>query len=171
MTRRTTLIATIAVALTVACPALATDYVWWEGEKPARTNFPARSWFSASNVPAAGAYHLWARKFWKHGPFRWRFDTGDWRTCGRDVALADSVEIRTHLCVNWVYLGKVTLTAGRHDFELRLLAGPGENLTACFDCFLLTPRVFQPRGKLRPGQRSGAADEGFFAYECWTCEV
>jgi hypothetical protein len=25
-------------------------------------------------VAQAGTYALWARKFWKHGPFRWRFD-------------------------------------------------------------------------------------------------
>ncbi|HET6430439.1 MAG TPA: hypothetical protein VFJ30_18640 [Phycisphaerae bacterium] len=197
MTRQRTVIVMMTAILAVGTTALAADYVWWEGERPARTNFPAKSWFSAStfpakrdvlskgdwltnagkrtgeeafaawrvNVPAPGEYHLWARKFWKHGPFRWRFNTGDWQSCTREVALADSADIRTHLCANWVYLGKVTLTAGEHDFELRLLAGPGEELTACFDCFLLTPRVFQPRGKLKPHQRSGAADQGFFAWE------
>ncbi|MHC4716858.1 MAG: hypothetical protein ACYS5V_07810, partial [Planctomycetota bacterium] len=194
----TTLTGVVLAALAAgAGAAVAADYVWWEGEKPARTNFPAKTWFSASTfpakrdvlsggdwltnagkrsgaeafaawrieVPADGQYNFWARKFWKHGPFRWRFDRGDWRTCPRDVALADSADIRTHLCVNWVYLGKVHLTAGAHDFELRLLAKPGENLTACFDCFLLTPHVFQPRGKLKPGERSHLADDGFFAFE------
>ena len=198
MPDHTTPAVVIAAAVAVfAIPAVAADYVWWEGEKPARTNFPAKTWFSAATfapkrdvlsggdwltnagkrtgaeafaawrveVPADGSYHLWARKFWKHGPFRWRFDQADWRTCTRDVALADSADIRTHLCVNWVYLGKVALKAGTRDFELRLLAKPGESLTACFDCFLLTPTVFQPNGKLRPGQRSGKADEGFFAFE------
>ncbi len=116
-------------------------------------------------VAASREYGLWARKFWKHGPFRWRFDNGQWQECGRDVALADSVEIRTHLCANWVYLGEVKLDAEEHTFELRLLAAEGEQLTACFDCFLLISGAFMPRGALKPGERSGKADPGYFPYE------
>ena len=89
-------------------------------------------------VPQAGAFDLWCRKFWKHGPFRWRFDRRKWRECGRDIGLIDSMVIRTHLCVNWVYLGTVQLSKGGHLFELQLLAGPGEQLTAAFDCFVLS---------------------------------
>ena len=196
-------LAMIAAILTLSAlpPAFASggsaDYVWWEGESPAETNFPAQSafspsgfpdtryllsngdWLSASGtnaagevfakyrveVPSAGTYSLWARKFWKHGPFRWRFDEGEWQTCGADVALADSVDLAPHLCVNWVFLGKVSLSGGAHVFELRLLAGTDESLTAAFDCFLLTQKPFSPNGKLKPGERSGLADEGFFPSE------
>ena len=174
-----------------------TQYVWWEGEGPAATNFPQRTYFSAStfpekkhvlsgeawltnagkrtgaeafaryrvSVPADGEYHFWTRKFWKHGPFRWRFDDGEYRVCGRDIGLADDTPIRKFLNANWVALGTVRLTKGEHDFELRLLAKPGEELTACFDAFLLTPGPFEPRGKLKPDERSGKADPGFFAWE------
>ncbi|OPX23985.1 MAG: hypothetical protein B1H04_03115 [Planctomycetales bacterium 4484_123] len=175
----------------------AAEFVWWEGERPARTNFPARTWFSTAaiagkqellsggawltssgkrgpeelfavyriSMPHTGTYDLWARKFWKHGPFRWRLDKGPWRTCGRDIALADHVEIRTHVCVNWVHLGKVRLTKGPHQFELRLLASQGQNATACFDCFLLIKGPFVPRGKLKPSQRWDRAEEGFFPFD------
>ncbi|MBN1672053.1 MAG: hypothetical protein JXR37_13525 [Kiritimatiellae bacterium] len=119
----------------------------------------------AIRVPADGTYRFWVRKFWKHGPFRWRFDAGAWQECGRGIALADSIEIRKHLCANWVYLGELSLSAGGHAFELRLLAAEGENKTACFDCFLLTPGAFLPRGKLKPGEKSGNAEPGFFAWE------
>lgn len=112
-----------------------------------------------------GEYEFWTRKFWKHGPFEWRFNEEDWQTCPSDVALADSVTIQTHLSANWVFLGSVTLAKGSVAFELRLLAKPGESLTACFDCFLLTQLPFVPRGKLRPDEKSGLADEGFFAWE------
>src|SRR5690606_35320611 len=97
-----------------AAGAHAAAYVWWEGESPAETNFPAQTWFTPQNeaeqsrlsggawlshqgkrqagspepfaryrieVPASGTYHFWVRKFWKHGPFRWRFDQADWRNC------------------------------------------------------------------------------------------
>jgi hypothetical protein len=187
------------VMLLVAASAGADGYVWWEAEAPAKTNFPAETWFSAKTfpdnadrlsggrwlsnrgkrkgpaafaryavrVPAGGAYDLWTRKFWKHGPFTWRFDAGQWATCGRDCALADSVDLKTHVCANWVHLGKVMLTAGRHVFELRLTAGPGEQLTAAFDCFCLVPAdtLFVPRGKLKPGERTGRAASGWFAWE------
>ena len=117
------------------------------------------------NVPAEGDWHLWARKFWKHGPFRWRFDQQDWRTCGSDVGLLDSQEIRQFLCVNWVSLGKVRLAKGTHAFELRLLAKEGEGVTACFDCFVLTRGAFSPHGRLKPGERSGKTQPGWWAFE------
>jgi len=117
------------------------------------------------SVREGGDYKLWARKFWKHGPFRWRFDDVDWSKCGADIALADECVIRTHLCANWVYLGEVNLTAGEHSFELRLLAEPGEAQTACFDAFVLTRGPFMPRGKLKPGEKYNRADAGWFPYE------
>jgi len=88
------------------------DYIWWEAETTAQTNFPRTSWVSGEKfgarrrdlfsngdwltnfgeregeetyaaynvvVPDAGEYSLWARKYWKHGPFRWRFNDSDWR--------------------------------------------------------------------------------------------
>jgi hypothetical protein len=116
-------------------------------------------------VPAAGEYSLWARKFYKHGPFRWRFDDGEWRTCGRDIGLLDTVAIRTHLGANWVYLGRVALKKGRRTFEIRLLAKPGGKLTACFDCFFLTQGTFLPRGRLKPGERSKNSEEGWWALD------
>ncbi len=116
-------------------------------------------------VPQDGEYDFWVRKFWKHGPFRWRFDANDWRTCPRDVALADNVVLMESVPANWVSLGKVELTKGRHDFELRLLAQKGESLTACFDCFVLTSFPFIPRGALKPDEKSGQANEGFFPWE------
>ena len=117
------------------------------------------------NVNEKGSYHLWARKFWKHGPFRWRFNQQDWQICSRDVALADKISIRKHLGANWVYLGEVNLEKKKAVFELELLAKQGEQLTACFDCFLLIKHPFIPRGKLKPNEKSDKADNGFFAWE------
>ncbi|MDA1190203.1 MAG: hypothetical protein O3A46_00805 [Candidatus Poribacteria bacterium] len=184
--------ATLA-ALLVCATANAT--VWWEGEDTAETNFPKSTYFDPQNereasvlsggkwlsnggertgdeafaryeinVPEAGTYDFWTRKFWHHGPFRWQFDGGEWREARR-IALADSASIRTHLGANWVYLGEVELSAGTHTFELRLLAGPGESLTGCFDAFFLTQEPFKPNGKYKPGERSGNADPGFFPFE------
>jgi len=185
----------VCVLIVLLLPAcVRASQVWWEGEKPAETNFPSRSdflastfpdardqlsggdWLSSSGprrgdelfanynvtVPADGTYDLWTRKFWQHGPFRWRFAEQPWKDCGRDIALADTTPLRTNVCANWVFLGSVTLKQGQTRFELRLLAAPGEATTAAFDCFLLTDQPFVPNGKLMPGQRIGKADEGYF---------
>ena len=172
------------------------DVIWWEGEKPNETNFPAASWFSPKGpaetdklsqgawlsasgnrtgdalfatydveVPEAGDYNFWVRKFWKHGPFRWRFATGAWRTCGRDCALADSVSLRLHVGANWVPLGQVALAAGTQTLRIELLARAGESAGSGFDCFVLSRRPFVPRGKLKPGQTYGGAPDGWFAFE------
>jgi len=116
-------------------------------------------------VPEKGTYQLWTRKFWQHGPFRWRFGQQAWQECGRNVALADSVELRTHVVANWVYLGSVDLDPGERSFELKLLAKEGESLTACFDAFCLTTTAFFPSGKLKPGEKSGLSEPGRFSVE------
>ncbi len=200
--RRANLTAGICLAICViacqfSCRAASApqQWVWWEGEEPIKTNFPARTWLSPRpeekkllsaddwltfsgkagaeelyaiyrvSVPASGEYNFWARKFWKHGPFKWRFGTGEWHICGRDVALADDTYIRKFVNANWVHLGKVRLPAGETTFELRMLATPGQNVVAGFDCFLLIPGPFMPRGKLKPNERWNVADEGYFPYE------
>lgn len=116
-------------------------------------------------VPADGEWQLWARKFWKHGPFEWRFDGGKWSACGRDIGLADNVVLAPNICANWVALGAVGLKGGEREFEVRLTAKQGEAGTACFDCFLLTRVPFAPRGKLKPGEKTGLAEEGWWAWE------
>ncbi|GAA5019687.1 hypothetical protein [Actinopolymorpha pittospori] len=117
------------------------------------------------DVAEEGEYHLWIRKFWHHGPFRWRFDEGEWHVLDDSFGLADNTYIRRFLNANWFHAGTVRLAAGRRSFELRLLAGPGEALTACFDAFLLTPGQFVPRGKFKPGEYGGEAAEGFAPFE------
>ncbi len=171
------------------------SYVWWEGEAAFEHNFSnthfSASWLPRSdqlsggdwlnnggkadaaarfaryrvNVPTAGVYGFWTRKFWKHGPFRYRFDQGEWRRCGRDVALHDNFEFKTHICANWIYLGEVRLAPGEHLFELELEVEPGDDAVACFDCFLLVQEPFSPSGKLRPGEKRGLAKPGWWAFE------
>jgi hypothetical protein len=117
-------------------------------------------------VPADGEYDFWVRKFWEHGPFRWRFDdTGDWNYVTNDIVLADNVELRTFICANWVNLGKVNLSQGTHTFELSLTAKEGESNVSGFDSFILTPDAFLPRGKLKPGEKAGTAESGYWAFE------
>jgi len=186
----------VAAALASATYAADTPtYVWWEGEAAFEHNFSntafaadsldnpeglsGSQWLNTGGtvppggtfarwrveLPRDGAFYLYARKFWHHGPFRWRFDEGEWSTVDR-VALLDSTDLRKHVGANWVSLGPVSLTAGRHVFEVRLLAEPGPNgPAAAFDCFVLTSGPWTPSGKLRPNQKTGTAMPGWWAFE------
>jgi hypothetical protein len=167
------------------------EWIWWEAEAPRSSNFPADNPFSPENEAAAaalsgkkwigaehpatalfveydvtvrkhGVYDFYARKFWRHGPFRWRFDNQPWRICGKDVALLDDVALAKFVNVNWVEVGSVDLAAGRH--VLRIEVDRGVNAVA-FDCFLLIDGPFAPRGKLKPGEKYGVAPDGWFAFE------
>ncbi|MEA2012521.1 MAG: hypothetical protein U9O87_05470, partial [Verrucomicrobiota bacterium] len=113
-------------------------------------------------VPENGNYSFYSRKFWKHGPFKWRFDDEKWNKVTRDVSLMDGISLRKHVGANWVYLGDVKLSEGEHTFRLELLEDKG---AACFDAFLLTQGPFVPRGKLKPGQKSNKSHPGYFAWE------
>lgn len=116
-------------------------------------------------VPKAGTYQFWCRKFWLHGPFDWSFSNGAKGTCGKDIGLADSYELATHINANWVNLGSVDLPAGPVTLDIVLHAKAGEDAVACFDCFYLAPGSFTPKGKLKPGERLGLAEAGWWAFE------
>lgn len=127
---------------------------------------PTAEW--AVDVPADGEYALWVRKFWKHGPFRWRFDSmpaGEWRELGTNPPLADDTPLKKHVNANWVSLGPVTLPAGKRAFQVEIVTQPGKDWGAGFDCFVLARGPFVPNGKTKPGAKVGAADEGFFPFE------
>jgi hypothetical protein len=113
-------------------------------------------------VPESGRYGFWARKFWRHGPFRWRFDDQEWRICGRDIALMDETHLRLHIGANWVYLGNVKLESGQRTLRIEMLDRGGGG---CLDAFVLIDGPFVPRGKLKPDEKSGAAAPGYFAWE------
>ncbi len=167
-------------------------WVWWEAEQPTRTNFPSNNPFAPENddqtralsegkwigtegrypqtlfleytveVPEEGTYHFFARKFWKHGPFRWRFDDQPWRTCGREVSLLDEVPLRRFVVANWVALGKVQLSKGAHTLRIETIEPEG---AIAFDAFLLSQAMVVPRGTLKPGERYNRSMPGWFAFE------
>lgn len=114
------------------------------------------------NVPKTGKYEFYSRKFWLHGPFRWRFDSQPWQEVGKNVALLDDAPLRQFVGANWVDAGSTTLTAGHHTARIELLEKTGG---AAFDAFLLTMKPFIPRGKLKPGEKYNRAPEGWFPFE------
>lgn len=113
-------------------------------------------------VPEDGTYTLYARKFWLHGPYRWRFDQQEWQSVGGNVALLDEAPIRRHVVANWTEAGQVTLRRGPATLRVELASTQG---AACFDVFLLTRTPFVPSGLRRPGQRHNRAAPGWFPFE------
>lgn len=113
------------------------------------------------NVPAAGRYQFYARKFWQHGPFRFRFNDDAW-TVVRNAALLDDASIRKFVGANWIHAGSADLHAGVNPLRIELLDRSG---AACFDAFVLSPGFFQPRGKLKPTDSYPAAPPGWFNFD------
>jgi len=183
-----TLLCLAIAVLTVSSLSAAEDWVWWEAESAKEQNFDPNHSFMPKNeklsegewigvggerdettfaeyeieVPEAGEYQFYVRKFWKHGPFRYRFGEGEWVKVGRDVALLDSVSLRQHLSANWVDLGKVELQAGPTTFRIELLEQDG---AAAFDAFLISKTPYNPRGTLKPGEKYNRAPDGWFSFE------
>ncbi len=114
------------------------------------------------DVPADGTYQFYARKFWKHGPYRISFNNGPWTNIGDDVALLDSAELRTHVVANWTPAGTFELKAGKNRFRIESTRNEG---AIAFDCFVLTSGSFSARGTLKPGETLASKTPGFFAWD------
>jgi hypothetical protein len=168
------------------------QWIWWEAEAPQATNFPEQNpfapvglqatralsggkWIGAARpgktlfleyritVTKSSQYNFYARKFWKHGPFKWHFDDQPWREVGRNAALLDDVGLAKFVGVNWVGLGAVNLASGVHN--LRIEVDASADATA-FDCFVLIDGPFLARGKLKPGEKYDVtAPEGWFLFD------
>lgn len=165
-------------------------YLWWEAETPSATNYPSDNPFAPANaeeaevlsegkwigtsgvkhplfleyeviVPRAGTFQFRVRKFWKHGPFRWRFDKQDWRHCSGEIKPLDGATLRLHVEANWVFLGDVELAAGSHRLRLDVEA----NNPSAFDAFVLTQGDFAPRGKLKPDEEYPPASNGWAVFD------
>jgi len=113
-------------------------------------------------VPQTADYHFFVRKFWKHGPFRWRFDNQPWREVPHEVSLLDEEELRTFIVANWIYAGQVRLTAGKHRLRIEQTGKEG---AAAYDCFLLINRLWIPKGKLKPNERAQVNVAGWSPFD------
>lgn len=114
------------------------------------------------DIPSTGPWQFYVRKFWRHGPFRWRWDDQPWQTLPSDHGLLDRVTLRLHVEANWVALGTVDLEPGIRRLRIELIEDQG---AAAFDAFLLTTSPFTARGAIRPDERFDRAPVGWFPFE------
>jgi hypothetical protein len=146
------------------------NYVWWEAEKPDKTDIipldhkpenlqevaSGGNWLTNKSgsfveyeiqVPYEGEWMLYARVFWKHTSFRWRFDKDPWKYILRfgyrglrlpsrwlktdedwikaedrisEALLLDNTQVGNGYSLNWIPLGSVRLSAGSHTFSIEL---------------------------------------------------
>ncbi|MFA6287564.1 MAG: hypothetical protein WC661_09285 [Opitutaceae bacterium] len=107
----------------------------------------------AVKVPTEGVYQLFVRKFWQHGPMRWRFDKDEWRTLAQGKLLSSDL-LMEYVPLNWVKLGEVRLSAGTHAFRVEIIKDPGYQFSGSYglDAFKLTTGPFLGES-ITPGPR------------------
>ncbi len=177
----------LAVSVLLARPLAALDYVWFEGEAPSAQsggladqhvfNSPherlsgghslggtsaADTWLEYTvEIPKAGDYHLFVRKFWQHGPLKVRWDgTGEWFQV-KNTPLLDSVQLNEH-CINWTTAGSATLTKGKHVLRVEALEA-GKPFV--IDCFVAVDAPFTPNALLKPGEKFNLTSPGWWSFE------
>lgn len=165
------------VATEIAPPPVENRWVWFEAETAGGETGPelsnnAMTWIGPGgslqrsvNVPSAGTYQLWIRKFWNPQAFRWRVGSTDAWKESSSQAITDLVVLGGNAGrrVGWANVGSVTLAPGTFTFRLEV-PGTDPNTTA-YDCFLLTRDPFTPRGKLKPDERLEVDQPGWFTFQ------
>jgi hypothetical protein len=183
-----------AVFLCAPAALRAADFIWVEGESAGKHGMRRHGWYDsvtrsalskgewlshfaggeppeaeyAVEVPKAGSYHFWIRCNTAARPrLSWRLGRGDWK----EVDLSRAVGVVNIASdgkpdmrfIGWVDAGKVDLQRGTTALSFRFHS---ENQNhGAIDCFILSPLPFRPRGSLKPGERTGNANPGFFAWE------
>ncbi len=144
--------------------------LWREGEPQPFLEFDIE-------VPEAGTYSLYVRKFYTNGNFRWRLGDGPWHeppsrllhTPLDHVAMREEGE---RITLNWFYMGECELAAGRQTLRIEPVRGRtlarttiGVGTPLAFDAFVLTRGLFFPTGKIKPGERHPVRDAEGFAFQ------
>ena len=187
--------AVILCVLAAICGAArAAEWIWVEGEDALTHTMKPHGWYDSVvrdqlsggrwlshfaagtppeaaydvDVPRDATYRLWIRCNTVAAPrMSLRVGKGAWK----EIDLSQGVEVINIASdgkpdmrfIGWVDAGELKLSKGTARLTFRFESK--NNNHGAIDCFLLTRGVFRPRGHLKPGERSGRASEGFFAWE------
>ncbi|MHC4743150.1 MAG: carbohydrate-binding protein, partial [Planctomycetota bacterium] len=185
----------VALALTLAGSAIAAPgYIWIEGENPVRHNTIRHNWYDSVkknnlsagewlshfaggkppsaryefSVTVAGSYQFWIRANSVAGPrLSYQLDDSafvevDFSAATENINIASDGKPDMRF-ISWINAGKLNLSAGPHTITFKFHSR--NNNHGAIDCFVLTQAPFMPRGALKPGERTGKANSGFFAWE------
>ncbi len=187
-------IAPVVLIVCAVDAAHAADFVWIEGEAAQQHDMRRHGWYDSVtkdslsggewlshfasgeppearydfDVEMSDTYAFWIRCNTVARPrLSYRLGRGEWaevdlsRSVGSiNIASDGKPDMRF---IAWVNAGSVKLRKGPQTIRFRF-DSKNQNHGA-IDCFVFSRRPFRPRGVLKPGERSGRADEGFFAWE------
>lgn len=173
--------------------ANAEDFIWIEGEDAATHSMKRHGWYDSvrkgelsggewlshfgnGKMPVArfelqaateGEHELWLRANPIGAAMSVRTNGGEWQSVSfvkseqqLNIATDGKPDLRF---VAWVKALPVSLKSGSNSFEVRFESG--NNRHGGLDCFVLSPEPFLPQGNRKPGQKTGLADEGTWAFE------
>ncbi len=178
-----------------AAPGVAADnFIWVEGENSLSTNMKPHPWYAGSVVkadlsggdfisnfgpdegrakyqftaPQAGTYVFWIRANPVGDPrVDYQLNGGAWTPIDFkspvdliNIAADSKPDLRF---IAWIKIGAVTLDAGRNTVAFRFHSA--NNNHGSLDCFLFTQAPFTPNGKLKPGEKLGTDEPGWWAFE------
>ena len=181
-----------AAVLPVA--SLAEEFVWVEGEAATTRNVTPHSWYSraiktdqlsgaawishftdaanglasyALTIPQDGEYTLWVRASVVASSLSYQIDGGAWQAIATDrgadvVNIADDGKPDLRL-IGWLNAGPQSLKAGPLTLGFKMHSA--NNHHGGIDCFVLTRQPFTPNGAMKPGQKLGVAEPGWWAFE------
>jgi len=184
----------IAIILALTAISQANDFVWIEGENADTHNMRRHGWYDSvkkdnlSNnewlshfatgsppvaqydftIAQAGSYYFWIRANSVAGPkLSYKLDTGPWTEVNSKTAV-ENINIASDgkpdmRFISWINAGRVNLAKGPHRIAFKFHSS--NNNHGALDCFVFSAKPFMPRGALKPGQRTGKADPGYFAWE------
>ncbi len=172
----------------------ADEFIWIEGESSTNHSMQRQGWYDrvtkeslsgndwlshfAEGTPPeaayrfavseAGEYFFWIRANSVAGPrLSYRLGDGPWV----EVDLGHAVENLNIAAdgkpdlrfISWNRAGKVKLRKGSQTVRFRFHSD--NNNHGALDCFVFTKAPFVPRGALKPGEKSGKANPGYFSWE------
>ncbi len=169
-------------------------FIWIEGESATSTNTTPHSWYAGQvnkaqlsggeflsnfgpdeghaeyqfQAPKEGSYTFWIRANPVGNPqLEYQLNGGDWKqvdfsakTDVINIASDNKPDLRF---IAWIKLGEVPLKAGANTLSLKFTSENQHH--GSVDCLLFTQVPFTPSGKLKPGQKLGTRDEGWWAFE------
>lgn len=116
-------------------------------------------------VDNEGAYQFFIRKFWHHGPFRWKIDNGEWNVVDYKPGFLDRVELRKFVEATWVEAGGTGLKKGQHTLRIEMLKREkGVSRGFGIDTIMLVDAFVIPSGTEKPGTKLTNAMPGMFAF-------
>jgi len=172
----------------------ADDYIWIEGEAATSKTVQPHNWYSDAikkeqlseggwisnftdkadgvasyslNVPANGEYTLRVRANVIGALLSYQIENA--RPIEIDTSKAvDVINIANDgkpdlRIIGWLNGGKIPLQAGKTSITFTMHSG--NNHHGGIDCFVLTKIPFTPNGAMKPGQKLGTADTGWWAFE------